>query len=116
MSLQLAESLKAQKKCFKLGLVDKKDGDNHQFVFTNGNGQIIDKDNWRRRVFKKALEKAEVKTIRIHDLRHTYATLRISKGDNVADVSNQLGHHSVKFTMDVYYHWFPGKKIRSGWT
>ena len=29
---------------------------------------------------------------------------------NIADVSNQLGHHSVKLTMDVYYHWIPGKK------
>jgi len=38
------------------------------------------------------------------------AILRISKGDNIADVSNQLGHHSVKLTMDVYYHWIPGKK------
>jgi integrase len=93
-----------------LGLVDEKDGDHPQFVFINNNKQIIDKDNWRRRVFYKAIEKAEVRRIRIHDLRHTYATLRISKGDNVADVSNQLGHHSVKFTMDVYYHWFPGKK------
>jgi len=36
--------------------------------------------------------------------------LRLEKGDNVADVSNQLGHHSVKFTMDTYYHWMPGKK------
>jgi integrase len=36
--------------------------------------------------------------------------LRVSKGDNIADVSNQLGHHSVKLTMDVYYHWIPGKK------
>ncbi len=27
---------------------------------------------------------------------------------NVADVSKQLGHHSVKFTMDIYYHWIPG--------
>jgi len=65
-------------------------------------------NNWRRRVFKKTLEKAELRQIRIHDLRHTYATLRIAKGDNIADVSNQLGHHSVKLTMDVYYHWIPG--------
>ncbi len=48
--------------------------------------------------------------IRIHDLRHTYATLRISKGDNIADVSNQLGHFSETFTMKIYYHWMPGKK------
>ncbi len=39
---------------------------------------------------------------------NVYATLRISKGDNIADVSKQLGHHSVKFTMDIYYHWVPG--------
>jgi integrase len=32
------------------------------------------------------------------------------KGDNIADVSNQLGHHSIKFTMDIYYHWMPGGK------
>jgi integrase len=54
-------------------------------------------------VFNKAVEKAEIRQIRIHDLRHTYATLRITKGDNIADVSKQLGHHSVKFTLDEYY-------------
>jgi integrase len=85
-------------------------GELPEYVFTNDSGNPVDKDNWRRRVFSKALEKAELRKIRIHDLRHTYATLRISKGDNIADVSNQLGHHSVKLTMDVYYHWAPGKK------
>ncbi len=109
MSLQLAEALKEHLKGFKLQLADQKKDDD-QFVFTNEGYKVIDKDNWRRRVFYKAIEKAEVRRIRIHDLRHTYATLRISKGDNVADVSKQLGHHSVKFTMDIYYHWFPGKK------
>ena len=43
-------------------------------------------------------------------MRQTYATLRISKGDNIADVSKQLGHGSVKLTLDVYYHWMPGSK------
>jgi integrase len=38
------------------------------------------------------------------------ATLRISKGDNTSNVSNQPGHHSVKLTLDVYNHWAPGKK------
>ena len=78
-------------------------------VFINNSGNPIDVDNWRPRVFNKALKKAKVRKIRIHDLRHTYATLRISKGDNIADVSNQLGHHSVKLTLDTYYHWIPGK-------
>lgn len=110
MSLQLAEQMKAhelesKKKGFAIGL-----GDAPEFIFTNKKGKAVDKDNWRRRVFYKALKKAGIRRIRIHDLRHTYATLRISKGDNIADVSKQMGHHSVKLTMDVYYHWMPGAK------
>lgn len=52
-------------------------------------------------VFLKALEKAELRQIRFHDLRHTYASLRAAKGDNLQDVSKQSGHHSVKFTHDA---------------
>jgi len=110
MSMQLAQALKKHKRGFSLKLVNPDENSSAQYVFTNQAGALIDVSNWRRRVFKKAIEKAELRKIRIHDLRHTYATIRISKGDNVADVSNQLGHHSVKFTWDVYYHWMPGKK------
>jgi integrase len=110
MSLQLEQTLKAHKleslkKGLALGL-----GGVHEYVFTNEKGKTIDLDNWRRRVFNKTLERVGFRRIRIHDLRHTYATLRISKGDNIGDVSNQLGHHSPKLTLDVYYHWIPGKK------
>ena len=110
MSLQLAGALRAhelesKKKGLALGL-----GDLPEYVFTNEKGGQIDKDIWRRRVFCKVLQRAGLRRVRIHDLRHTYATLRISKGDNIADVSNQLGHHSPKLTWDVYYHWIPGKK------
>jgi integrase len=37
-----------------------------------------------------------------------YATLSIAKGDNILDVSKQLGHHSPKLTLDVYADWIPG--------
>ena len=108
MSQQLAETLLAyrtecKKKGFALGL-----GDAPEYVFTNEKGGFIITSNWRKRVFWKALEKAGLRRIRIHDLRHTYATLRISKGDSITDVSNQLGHYSVKLTLDVYNHWLPG--------
>jgi len=110
MSLQLKKSLKAhkvkaKKKGFALGL-----GDTPEYVFTNRLGSFIDVNNWRRRIFNKALEKAELRKVRIHDIRHSYATIRIAKGDNIADVSKQLGHSSVKITMDIYYHWIPGGK------
>jgi integrase len=80
-----------------------------QWVFMNAVGGPIDSDKWRQRVFLPMLKKAKVKRIRIHDLRHTYATLRISKGDNPLDVANQLGDN-VSVVMKVYIHWIPGKK------
>ena len=108
MSQQLAETLAAyrtecKKRGFALGL-----GDAPEYVFTNERGGFIAPSNWRKRVFWKVLEKAGLRRIRIHDLRHTYATLRIAKGDSITDVSNQLGHYSVKLTLDVYNHWLPG--------
>jgi integrase len=110
MSKELSETLKNY-------LVDrKKDTLKHgwketpEFLFYNEVGRMVDPDHLRRRVFSKILEKAELRHIRIHDLRHTYATLRISKGDNIMDVSKQLGHASVKMTLDVYTHWMPGGK------
>jgi len=78
-----------------------------EWVFVTLSGEPYH-ESFIRGVFYKALNKASLRKIRIHDLRHAYATLRISKGDNIADVSKQLGHHSVKFTMDIYYHWVPG--------
>jgi len=80
-----------------------------QWVFTDSKGGLIDADNWRRRVFNKALKRAELRKIRIHDMRHTYATLRLSKGDNIIDVANQLGDN-VTTVLKVYAHWLPGKK------
>jgi integrase len=110
MSKQLAETLKihetnSKRKGLRLGL-----GEAPEYVFTSLRGKFINPDVWRRDIFEKAVKKSGIKRITIHGLRHTYATLRISKGDNVADVSKQLGHHSVKFTYDTYYQWMPGKK------
>ena len=81
-----------------------------EYTFTNENGNILSVDNWRNRVWWKLLSKAKMRRICIHDTRHTYATLRLSKGDNITDVSKQLGHASVKLTLDVYNHWVPGSK------
>jgi integrase len=108
MSPQLADTLKihlteSKKRGLVLGIGEP------ELIFMNRKGGLIDVNNWRRRVFNKALTKAEVRTIRIHDLRHTYTTLRLRAGHNIVDVSKQLGHHSVKLTLDVYGHWVPGQ-------
>ena len=69
-------------------------------------------DNLNRKSLKYALdqclEAASLEKIRIHDLRHSYATIRLMRGHNVGDVSYQLGHSSIKITYDVYAHWIPG--------
>ena len=55
-----------------------------------------------------ALEKAGLRRIRFHDLRHTFASLLIQNGESLAYVKDQLGHSSIKMTVDVYGHLVPG--------
>jgi integrase len=46
--------------------------------------------------------------MRLHDLRHTCATLLLTKGVHPKVVSKMLGHSSVSITLDVYSHVIPG--------
>ncbi len=108
MSKQLASVLKTYLTERKKEALKKGWGEPPEWLFYNGEGKLIDINNLRKRVFYKCLEKAKLRRIRIHDLRHTYATLRIATGHNIADVSKQLGHHSINITVDTYHHWAPG--------
>lgn len=110
MSKELAATLKSYLTERKKETLQKGWGETPEWLFYNEEGGRIDTDNLRKRVFYKCLEKADLRRIRLHDLRHTYATLRIMKGDNILDVSKQLGHHSPAFTLKAYAHWFPGSK------
>lgn len=57
------------------------------------------------RTFKRIVKKAGLRSdIRFHDLRHTNATLLISKGINMKTVSERLGHSSITITLDRYTH------------
>ncbi len=60
-----------------------------------------------RKVFKPALTEAKVKSVRYHDLRHTYASMMIALGCNIKYLQKQLGHKSIKVTYDTYGHLFP---------
>jgi integrase len=51
--------------------------------------------------------------IRLHDLRHTHATLLLSAGEPVKTVSERLGHASVTITLTVYAHVLPGDQKRA---
>jgi integrase len=51
------------------------------------------------------LKKAGLRHIRLHDLRHTFAS---QNGESLAYVQEQLGHHSIQITVDIYGHLVPG--------
>lgn len=76
-------------------------------VFCTSTGKPLDDHNLRSRVFHPTLEKAGLRRIRIHDLRHTYASLLIHQGENLKYVQQQLGHSSITTTVDRYGHLMP---------
>jgi integrase len=78
------------------------------WVFPNRDGGPLDADNLRRRVFEKALKKALLRHVRIHDLRHTFASHLIQNGESLAYVRDQMGHASITLTVDTYGHLVPG--------
>jgi integrase len=61
-----------------------------------------------RAAFEAAIKAADVPRIRIHDLRHTMATLMLSQGEHPKVVSERLGHATVGITLDTYSHVLPG--------
>ncbi|MBP1601969.1 MAG: hypothetical protein H6Q06_2120, partial [Acidobacteria bacterium] len=74
----------------------------------NREGNPADMHNVKNRVFFRCLEKAGLRRIRFHDLRHTFASLLIQDGQSLKYVSDELGHSSIKMTADVYGHLVPG--------
>ena len=58
--------------------------------------------------FMRAVKVAGVPRIRLHDVRHTHATLLLASSVNPKVVSERLGHSSVAFTLDTYAHIMPG--------
>jgi hypothetical protein len=59
------------------------------------------------REFKRLLRAAGCEPMRLYDLRHTAATLALSAGVPAKVVSEQLGHASSAFTLEVYSHVLP---------
>ena len=80
----------------------------HGLVFTSEVGTLINPTNLRRRSFAPLLERAGLPRIRFHDLRHTCATLLLSRNVHPKYVQELLGHATVAITLDTYSHVIPG--------
>jgi integrase len=77
-------------------------------VFTTEVGTPINPSNLRKRSFAPLLRKAGLPRLRFHDLRHTCATLLLSKNIHPKYVQELLGHATVSITLDTYSHVLPG--------
>jgi integrase len=77
-------------------------------VFCTHGGRPLDSHNVARTSFKPLLKRADLPDIRFHDLRHTCATLLLSRGHHPKLVQELLGHASVALTLDRYSHVLPG--------
>jgi integrase len=77
-------------------------------VFCTRRGTPIRRDNLHDKHWKPLLMRAGLPDIRFHNLRHTCATLLLTKGVHPKIVSEMLGHSSVSITLDTYSHVLPG--------
>ena len=79
---------------------------NTEFVFTKPDGRQLDPLKVTHEFSKIA--KKSFDGLRLHDLRHTHASLMLQAGVHPKIVSERLGHASVAITMDTYSHVLPG--------
>jgi integrase len=85
-------------------------GDRYQdqgLVFTTNTGAPINPSNLRQRSFAPLLKRAGLPHMRFHDLRHTCATLLLSRGVHPKFVQELLGHATIAITLDTYSHVMP---------
>jgi integrase len=77
-------------------------------IFASQVGTPINPTNLRRRSFAALLRRANLPKIRFHDLRHTCATLLLSRNVHPKYVQELLGHANIAITLDTYSHVIPG--------
>jgi len=88
-------------------LRERKSEGRSKWVFPGIKSETLDATAFRRRTFDKILELAGMQKMRVHDLRHTYASLMLEQGQPLIYIQRQLGHHSIQITADTYSHLIP---------
>lgn len=83
-----------------------------EYVFCSISGKARININQIRKIHADILKRAKLRHIRLHDLRHTYATFLLQKGASVWWVSRQMGHSSIQVTIDTYFHYLPDDQDR----
>ena len=76
-------------------------------MFATEIGTPLNRHNVTQRSFRPLLAKAGLPQIRFHDLRHTAATVLLSRGVHPKYVQELLGHATIAITLDTYSHVLP---------
>ena len=103
VSVQLGEVLLAWGRAQRAHWL-KKGKDAPAWVFPPRERTALEERNVRH-VFTRMLEKAELRQLRVHDLRHMFATLLLQAEAPITYVSQQLGHADASITLRVYAHY-----------
>ena len=85
-------------------------GDADGLIFASETGEPLDRRAVTKSKFKPLLKRAGLLEIRFHDLRHTCATLLLTRNVNPKIVSEMLGHSSITITLDTYSHVLPNMR------
>lgn len=85
-------------------------GDADGLIFASETGTPLDRRTVTKLKFKPLLKRAGLPEIRFHDLRHTCATLLLTKNVNPKIVSEMLGYSTIAITLDTYSHVLPNMR------
>jgi len=85
------------------------------YIFCSPTGAPTHPDRFTQ-IFNKLVARAGVPRRRLHDLRHTHATLLLKAGVPIKVVSERLGHATPGFTMATYQHVLPGMQAEAART
>ena len=61
---------------------------------------------------QREIKESGVKRIRVHDLRHSHASMLIELGFSPLEIANRLGHEKVETTLNTYAHLYPNKQTK----
>ena len=59
---------------------------------------------------KRAMERAKIKVLSMHNLRHSFASQHVIAGTPVTEIARMMGHSSTEVTLKLYAHWAKGEK------
>lgn len=85
----------------------KSRSDSSPWLFPAARGGPVNPNTFRYNAWKQLPVASGLTYVHPHALRHTYATLLIENGENLAYITDQLGHSSIRITVDAYGHLVP---------